>query len=857
MNAIDIFPWDDNFSTGLPQVDEQHRKLVHLLNQLASSVAFGSDSTRLNEIFDELLDYTVYHFQTEEAIWHQYMPDDPSEIAHRATHATFVATVLRLKAEQAQKPLARIAEDALEFLVRWLASHILETDRQMAHIVLALQEGLNLDQAKLSAAERMSGSTRAMIDIILSIYATLSRNTLRLMRELVERKQTEDALRLSEERLSFALRGANDGLWDWNLDTNDAYYSPRWLEMLGYQADELPHTMATWALLVHPEDKERTLAAATDYVAGRTPRFEVEFRMRHKHGHWLHILARGHLARDAAGELLTPRRIVGTHVDITERKQSEEALRLGRENLQLILDNAPIGIWLQDGTGHMSFVNKAFCNAVGVNEAQFLAVPHYAELIDPNFRPQCLASDAKALASTSISETQQQLPFVDGKVHDLRVMKAVKRDASGKPVALIGISVDITDELKQQHALEEAKRAAEAANLAKSQFLATMSHEIRTPLNGVLGMAQLLLMPDLDRSEQQEFARTIINSGHTLLALLNDVLDLAKVEAGKLELVFASFDPSQLLDEVAALMVESAARKGLALAAHWQSAPAKNYRGDPIRIRQMLGNLVSNAIKFTDQGQILVTASETRRENREDVAYARVRFTVSDTGIGIPADKLDRLFQPFSQVDASETRRFGGTGLGLSIIRSLAERMGGEVGVDSSDGKGSRFWFELPLEIVSDTTDQRSIPRPAELSAVANAEGTSAGRILLVDDSTVNRMVVERLLAKFHFSVVSAEDGAQALDHFQREGHSIDLILMDLQMPVMDGLEAARKIRAHEANEGNASGGHIPIIALTANAFDKDRRACVDAGMDDFLAKPVNTNQLLLTIETWLPRRLR
>ncbi len=854
MNAIDIFPWDDNFATGLPKVDEQHQKLVQLLNQLASSVAFGSDSARLNEIFDELLDYTVYHFQTEEAIWHQYMPDDPSEIEHRTTHATFVATVLRLKSEQDRKPLARIAEDALEFLVRWLASHILETDRQMAHVVLALQTGLDLAQSKLRATEQMSGSTRAMIDIILSIYATLSRNTLQLMRELVERKQAEDALRRSEERLAFAMRGANDGLWDWNLVTNEAYYSPRWLEMVGYEANELPHTMATWAMLVHPEDKERTLATAADYVAGRLPHFEVEFRLRHKQGHWLHILARGHLARDATGELLTPCRIVGTHVDLTERKRTEEALRQERENLQLILDNAPIGIWLQDGTGRMAFVNKAFCAAMGIDEAQFLAVPHYGELIDENFRPQCLASDAKALASSGISETRQQLPFVDGKVHDLRVMKAVKRDATGKPLALIGISVDITEELKQRHALEHAKRAAEAANLAKSQFLATMSHEIRTPLNGVLGMAQLLLMPDLDRNEQQEFARTILNSGNTLLALLNDVLDLAKVEAGKLELVAASFDPTQLLDEVAALMVENAVRKGLALAAHWQSSPGISYRGDPIRIRQMLGNLVSNAIKFTDHGQVLVTASETRREDRNGIAYARVRFTVSDTGIGIPTDKFDRLFQPFSQVDASETRRYGGTGLGLSIIRSLTERMGGEVGVDSTDGNGSHFWFELPLEIVSATTDHRGVPRNAEPSVTENEEVTSAGRILLVEDNSVNRLVVERLLAKFHFNVVSAEDGAQALEQFRRDGHNLDLILMDLQMPVMDGLEATRQIRAHEARE---IGGHIPIIALTANAFDKDRRACVDAGMDDFLAKPVNTNQLLLTIETWLARRGR
>ncbi len=398
---------------------------------------------------------------------------------------------------------------------------------------------------------------------------------------------------------------------------------------------------------------------------------------------------------------------------------------------------------------------------------------------------------------------------------------------------------------ESQANLKEAMHAAEAANLAKSRFLATMSHEIRTPLNGVLGMAQLLLMPDLTKEDQQEFVRTILNSGNTLLTIVNDILDLSKVEAGRLDLVTSVFSPAQLIHESISLLNGNVVSKGLELTAKWQGEEGAHYVGDANRIRQMLGNLLGNAVKFTDQGTILVEVCELPSTLE---GSSRLRFSVIDTGIGIPTEKLEMLFLPFSQIDSSDTRRFGGTGLGLSIVRAFAEQMGGTVGVASDVGKGSRFWFEINVNFCKFAQERRSTERSGTEQPRRERLGIS-GRILLVEDNRTNRVVVERLLIKGGFEVEYAEDGQQAVELFQRESGRFDLILMDMQMPVMGGLEATQKIRACEAIE---FGGRIPIVALTANAFEKDRESCIAAGMDDFLTKPINANQLLMTVERWI-----
>ncbi|WP_374326737.1 ATP-binding protein [Azonexus sp.] len=421
---------------------------------------------------------------------------------------------------------------------------------------------------------------------------------------------------------------------------------------------------------------------------------------------------------------------------------------------------------------------------------------------------------------------------------DDRWLRVVERRTPTKHV--VGFYMDISH-------LKKMQQSAEAASRAKSQFLAMMSHEIRTPMNGVLGMAQLLQMPDLSDDERQEYVRTILNSGQTLLSLLNDILDLSKVEAGKVELERIDFTPQLLIAETVRLFADTAQRKQLPVTVSW-NGPPQHYLADAVRIRQMLSNLLSNAIKFTDHGGIRIEGREVSR----DEPGALLEFAVVDSGIGIPEDKQALLFQPFSQADDSTTRKYGGTGLGLSIVRSLARLAGGEVGVSSRDGEGSRFWFTIRAGLGAAGEDSllpAADAAPANASGPAASGGNASARLLVVEDNPTNRKVIEALLRKLGLDFVSAGNGAEALD-LVRAGEPFDLLLMDCQMPVMDGFEATRAIREWEQEEQRP---RVPILALTAGAFEEDRQKCRAAGMDDFLPKPVNFAQLRASLGHWLP----
>ena len=428
---------------------------------------------------------------------------------------------------------------------------------------------------------------------------------------------------------------------------------------------------------------------------------------------------------------------------------------------------------------------------------------------------------------------------------DGRVMRAIERKmADGHTV---GFRIDITD-------LVAATDAALAASRAKSRFLATMSHEIRTPMNGILGMAQLLLMPEVQARDRDAFARTILSSGQTLLTLLNDILDLSKIEAGKFQLERIVFDPEALIQETCNLFAGAAQAKGLQFGGQWLGQVGPRYAADAHRLRQMLSNLVGNALKFTRAGQVRLEAQELERTDSSSL----LEFAVSDTGIGIAADKRDLLFKPFSQTDSSTTREFGGSGLGLSIVSNLAAAMGGEVGVDSEPGLGSRFWFRVRVDQVVGAPSRPDAKRTAVSASGPAAAIRLSGHVLVAEDNLVNCMVIESLLTQLGLTVALVYDGQQAVsaieqadvelgrDSYQRP----DLILMDLQMPVMDGYVATEKIRQWEAANQRAP---LPIIALTANAFEEDRQRCLAVGMNDFLTKPLALEALKTSLARWLP----
>ncbi len=419
------------------------------------------------------------------------------------------------------------------------------------------------------------------------------------------------------------------------------------------------------------------------------------------------------------------------------------------------------------------------------------------------------------------------------------------RDEYGRISHFIGIKENITERKLQQQALSEAKQAAEAANLEKSRFLATMSHEIRTPMNGILGMAQMLMMPAISDTERTDYAAVIMSSGQTLLALLNDILDLSRVEAGKLELHPVAVSPAAILQELVTLFSRPASDKGLHLAAEWHGAAVAEYALDPVRLRQMISNLLSNALKFTEHGFIQLDASELRQGD----GWRELIFSVTDSGVGISPEQQTRLFQPFSQVDASATRKFGGSGLGLSIVRKMAEAMSGRVGVESVPGQGARFWFTVrSYDAEGGERDEPARLPALDLVPVAAVELP----ILVVEDDRVNQAVICRMLDKLGLPCVCVGDGLAACERIER-GESFRAVLMDCQMPVMDGYQATLRLRQWEKAQGRP---HLPVIAVSANAYDQDQQRCQAVGMDDFVPKPIDFASLRAALARWLDQSL-
>ena len=806
--------------------------------------------------------------------------------------------------------------------------------------------GFNELVASIGERERaLEESTRQLRD-----------SNVKLQVEVRERRSAETELRHSREFLEVAQAAGGIGVFDLDLESRLMMGSGSFFSLQGIDPRVPTITQDQWLAFVHPDDLEGLISAFTAAVAsGGAYRAEYRIRRLDRSVRWVSSAGR------VIGEPAGARRIVGSMMDITERKQAELALRETEVRLERAVRGTSDGLVELDlATGQLWFAPRV-AELLGYAPERFPAtVRRFGRLLYPGDFARLVAATRAHLNDGTPHDVEFRVRDARGAWQWLRSRAQANRDPGTGAMILSGSLQLVTDRRQQAAELERARAAAEQANRSKSEFLANMSHEIRTPINGVIGMTHVLLDTPLSDS-QRECVEIVRSSGEALLALVNDILDFSKIEAGRMDLERIDFDVRTVIDDALGSVALAALGKDLELAADVAEEVPAQLRGDPGRLRQCLINLLSNAVKFTAQGHVAV---EVERIDASAGGVA-LRFTVTDTGIGIPADRLDRLFREFSQVDSSTTRHYGGSGLGLSIVKRLAGLMGGAVGVTSKLEVGSKFWFsaefaasDAPAESAAPALGGRVLvldghpvaarylgrqlialgcepeawadeasfiaalaaaregvaivdvrllttrltealvhararargPRLVLLAPLGLAAAPPKGfdamlskpvrrqqlsaclagllgmagqvapaarpvsaersgcRVLLVEDNAVNRRVAEHQLQKLGCVVSVACNGVEGVAAATSE--KFDLVLMDCQMPLLDGFDATRQIRERQS----AGAPRLPIIALTAHALAGDREACLAAGMDDYLSKPLDPAALAACIDRWAPR---
>ena len=635
------------------------------------------------------------------------------------------------------------------------------------------------------------------------------------------------ALRASEERYALAVAGANDGLWDWDLATDEVYFSPRWKEILGYRDDEIANRLDEWRERVHPDDLARVLARIDAHQHAASAHLEIELRMRRKDGSWCWILSRALCVRDAGGRAV---RMAGSYTDIDARKRAEQQAEADRKRLATLFETVQTGITVIDlPSKRIVDANEQAAAILGFSREQLLG-QRCSEWL-------CVEPESCPFRDQRPQILNREIHFRHRDGHLLTVLQSVVPLTLGDRDLLLESYVDISAQKAAQRELRAAKDAAEAAALAKSEFLAKMSHEIRTPMNSIIGMTQLTLDTDLD-PEQRENLEIVDVSAEALLELIDDILDFSKIEAGHLELAAVDFDLPHLLEEILDGLSLRAAEKGLELAHLVDPGVPERVRGDPGRLRQVLINLAGNAVKFTERGEVVVHA----QLDAADAGGWQLRFRITDTGIGVPAEQREAIFDAFAQVDGSVQRRYGGTGLGLSICRQLVGLMGGTIGLEPNPAGGSVFWFTV--RVLRPQGDAAPDPVPAsELAGL---------RCLIVDDTEANRLLLTRILARWQCRPAAVAGGHEALRELQRAaaaGERYDLMLLDMMMPGLDGEQTAHALRRIPGC------GELPLLVLSSI----DQRALAQRvaalGMSDHLLKPIKRSLLRDAMLALLARR--
>jgi PAS domain S-box-containing protein len=654
--------------------------------------------------------------------------------------------------------------------------------------------------------------------------------------DITERKRTEAALLESEDRFRVMADCCPTMMWVTDAAGAAKFLNRAYREFSGATYEQLEG--GKWQLLLHPDDAHEYIGAFQRAVHEHAS-FRGETRVRRADGEWRLLGSYGEPRVSSGGEFLGH---VGLSADITDRRQAEQSLRASEEKFRQLAENIREVFWMMTSEAdEILYVSPAYEQVWGRTCDSLYRNPMaWTEAIHPNDLEHAHALFARQMKGESV-DSEYRILTPSGQEKWIRDRAFPIRDQAGKLIRIAGIAEEVTERKRYETELVRAREGADAANRAKSRFLANMSHEIRTPMNGVIGMLQLLHETELS-TEQQRYVRVAEDSGRALLTLIDDILDLSKIEAQKIVLENVNFNLRRTIEDVVQLFSVQARAKQLEIHTCLSPEIPPLVQGDGYRLRQVLTNLCSNAIKFTDRGQVTVGAALESQGSRK----ATVRFTIADTGIGISPDQTASLFSPFVQADASTTRKYGGTGLGLAICKQLVEMMGGTIGVDSREGQGCTVHFTavfgVPTPGQPPSPTGRENMRPG--GHCSPCRGGRTARILVAEDNAINREVILAQLRKLGFEGHAVENGAKALEAVQQE--SYDLVLMDCEMPEMDGFEATRRIR------GSPQAG-IPIIAVTADAMPADQNQCLRAGMNDYLAKPVELAQLEEKLAAWLP----
>ena len=647
-----------------------------------------------------------------------------------------------------------------------------------------------------------------------------------LAADMLEKRERMQAKAEKLEMLDMAEAMSGVGHWRLDVATNRVTWSDQVYHVHGLDPDEFDPNLGSAIDAYHPQDREVIAGVVQRAIETGEP-YDVRLRLIRADGEARLVRTQGTPQRDESGRVTA---LFGVFQDITEQEASLARARKNEHRYRLLADNMADVLARVKPDGHSNYISPAVEAILGYSRAEMFGTTAQTYVLEED-RPIFMGAMAEVLKTGENRRVQYRAVHKTGEHIWVETQLQRVENSKGEGEVIIVIR-DIRDRKVLEHDLMAARDRAEAAAKAKSEFLANMSHELRTPLTSVVGFAGLLGQSRTLGDEERRYVERIAAGSEALLAVINDILDYSKLEAGAVELDPHRFDPLALAQAGVELMEGQCRGKGLDLRLESDPDMPAGLIGDSGRLRQVLLNFLSNAVKFTTQGGVTVTAS------CEPGTHGQVwlSLSVKDTGVGVSDAQVEQLFDRFTQADASTTRTFGGTGLGLAISRQLVEMMGGEIGAFGKPGEGSTFWFQVPLPMADGAEDQAE-------GEVAQAIG--AARILMADDAPANRELVSVLLGGMGLVVDTVENGAEAVEAVRHEAY--DLVLMDVHMPVMDGLDAARAIRAL----GGAT-GKIPIIALTANVGREQVQACLEAGMNGHLAKPIDVSQMARTLSDWL-----